>query len=77
MELVGSCNGYYINAFVSEKVLKRLICVYSVFFSKSDTIRIDIPNARKLGNVAFSQLIAMPLAHSAVSDNGYSLLAHS
>ena len=57
---------------IGEKFFQRGICIYSILFRKSTSLFLDIPDACKLTNVVFQNMLRVPAAHSAVADAGRS-----
>ena len=74
MQFVRNGEGENVHRFVRQDGFKRIIYENTVFPCELTAFLFDIPDAGKLGNVAFQQVTGVPAAHSAVSDYNDSFL---
>ena len=76
MRIVRNCNGAHIHPLICEHLLERIICEYAAASCKLVSLGLNIIDTEKIANIALEEMVNMPSAHSAVSDNN-SILFHN
>ena len=71
--IVRDCDRYNINGLVGKQLLKRAVCVNTVFLSSLVALRLNIVYTCKLYNTRdFLQSLRVPAAHAAIAHDCYS-----